>query len=90
MTTHVSSAHTIELPQRLIDGDPKDFLRVMVRIHALQTLARVYPCTSRSDSQITVETREESDAFQRTDIIGTASAPCGAPETCPATRKARP
>jgi hypothetical protein len=96
VTTNVTYTHTIEYPQHLIDGDDeKDlvltFTRTMVQLQAIQTLARLYPCITKVDGlQTTVQTRQETDPFGRIDIIGTATASCGTPGTCPATPKARP
>lgn len=96
MTTHVTYIHTVELPQRLIEGDDeKDlvmtFTRTAVQLHALQALARLYPCITQVDGlQATVTMRQEKDVFGRLSAIGTAMSPCGTPGTCPATPKARP
>lgn len=95
MTAHVTYTHTVELPQRLIEGDDeKDlvitFTRTMMQLHAIQALARLYPCITKDDGlETTVSTRQKTDVFGRKEIIGTATAPCGTPGTCPATPKAQ-
>jgi hypothetical protein len=96
VTTHVTYTHTVELPQRLIEGDEDNdfvmtFSRTAVQLQALQALARMYPCITQTDGlEATVTMRQEKDVFSRLSVIGTATSPCGTPGTCPATPKARP
>lgn len=96
MTTTATFTHCVEYPQSLLEGDDeKDlvltFTRTMVRLHAIQVLARLYPCVSATDDvQVTTTIKRQVDPFNRTTLVGIASAPCSAPDTCPTTRKARP
>lgn len=87
MSTTATITHSIEYPLSLCEDDPEDFARAVVRLHALQALGRLYPCTSKTDDlQVTLTTRRTTDPFGRVELTGIATALCSNPSACPGAR----
>ncbi|MFJ4902831.1 hypothetical protein [Streptomyces sp. NPDC088727] len=89
MTTTTTLAHHAEHAYLLFPEDPENLVRAMVRLHALQTLYRIHPCTSSADDvKIATTIRREVDVFSRTTLVGIATAVCPTPDFCSLLRKA--